>query len=598
MSIEYTEDDILDGIEPDPTPAKAAPGPRPVRRPPVATPVTAAAPARAPRVLLGIAMALLIVFAGFGAISLVRGFLPRPGPAPAPSPDTKMVARGKAFDQDLRAAQAAGWRDGAKALRDGKSVQKSQEATRATLLSQLEQRFESKVAPSLKAIVAEDQEPTDQAQRAELAQALDDLATGLDGQAHPRPRGPPLVSKLFGWLDHPSARERLVETLPFKTMAEAMPAEVGDVDGKPNVYLYKAWKDILGAYPEYPAQQIGDCTSFGSGHAVDLLQCIDIALAKGDKSQYRETSTEAIYGLGREIAHMLGGGDGCYGVAVSKALTEVGAVPRELVGAYSGQRAKQWGRSGVPEEIKAKAKDHRLGAATLVTTLDELDAALRNGYPCIVCSNQGFTMTRDADGVCQPSGSWAHCMFISARREKNGRVQYCICQSWGPRTPGGPLSDDQPPFSFWADGGVIARMIGGRDSLAFAKFSGFVARPIPAHWTYAGFAEQVTTTDLNISGDSATLVANLTPKVRQALEDHKPEILKNASSGAQRAAIKLAWPTFLQQVPTLLKAGIDLLRKELSEEMKDDLIPPPAPEPSKTATDLPVNVWAPLRRAA
>jgi hypothetical protein len=428
---------------------------------------------------------VLLVVLGVGFV-VGRGKVPTP-PVPPPPPEAKFVALGKAFLADLKAAQAAGWRKGAEALRGGKGVKDAEDATRAALLARLEADFEAKVGPALQAILPEDQELADPAKRAALAAALEDLANGLDGPPPPQPRGPP-ISRFFGWLDNRPARLKLTDTLPHRTMSLALPGEVGD-PGEPNVYLYKAWKEVLGSYPDYPAQQIGDCTSFGSGHAVDLLQCIEIALAKGDKSQWRETSTEAIYGMGREIAHMLGGGDGCYGVAVSKALVEMGAVPRELVGPYSGQRAKQWGARGVPAEIKAKAKDHLLGAATLVTTLPELDAALRNGYPAIVCSNQGFAMQRDADGVCQPQGHWAHCMHISGRREKNGRVQYCIGQSWGPKTPGGPLSDDQPSFSFWADGSVVARMIAGEDSLAFSKFSGFVARPIPARWTYAGFAE-------------------------------------------------------------------------------------------------------------
>jgi hypothetical protein len=54
--------------------------------------------------------------------------------------------------------------------------------------------------------------------------------------------------------------------------------------------------------------------------------------------------------------------------------------------------------------------EHKIGAASLVSTLDELDAGLANGYVAIVCSNQGFTMERDQDGFCRPSGSWAHCM--------------------------------------------------------------------------------------------------------------------------------------------------------------------------------------------
>jgi hypothetical protein len=248
-----------------------------------------------------------------------------------------------------------------------------------------------------------------------------------------------------------------------------------------DVLLYKAWKDVLGDYPHYPAQQIGDCTSFGSGHTMDLLQCVEIALGKQPLG-YKETCTEAIYGLGREIAGMLGSGDGCYGAAVAKALTDLGAVPREVVGPYSGQRAKEWGARGVPADIKERAAQFKLGAAALITTCDEADAALANGYPYIVCSDQGFTMHRDQDGVCHPQGSWPHCMSVSGRRTRNGRRQYLIDQSWGDNVPDGPQTDDQPSFSFWIDEAPMSHMLSARDSLAFSRFGGFERRPLPSLW--------------------------------------------------------------------------------------------------------------------
>lgn len=553
--------------------------------------------------------AAVVVVAGLWAIALVLALLvllqhtlpPRPGPTPpnpSPVPDSRLVDLGREHCRDLVAARAAAWRLSAQQLREGKTVQEAEDAGESEFNTTRFGTFETKVAPTLKAINPEGEDLTDPAKREALARALDDLATGADGQRPHKPRGPPFVAKLMGWVDRELERHRLAETLPQRTMTEAMPGAVGADGGPENVYLYKAWKEVLGEYPAYPRQEIGDCTSFGSGHAIDLLQCIDLATSHGSKDQYRETCTEAIYGMGREIAHMLGGGDGCYGVAVSKALTEFGAVPREAVGPYSGQRAKQWGRSGVPADIKSKAAEHKLGAATLVTTLDEADASLRNGYPFIVCSNQGFTLQRDQDGVCQPRGSWAHCMFVSARRVRGGRVQYCICQSWGPSMPSGPTTDDQPPFSFWADARVIARMIGGRDSLAFSKFSGFVARPVPVRWTYAGFGDELTARP--VSADSNTLVDRLTPEVRAALEARKPEILENAGNFARREAIKLAWPTLLNEVPTLIRTAVDLIKKELCEP------PPAATEPKAAPTTrleiLPmpaaVEDARPLRRAA
>ncbi len=54
------------------------------------------------------------------------------------------------------------------------------------------------------------------------------------------------------------------------------------------------------------------------------------------------------------------------------------------------------GAKGVPAELEAKAGDHKVQTTSLVTTYEELEDALANGYPVAVCSDQGFTITRDA----------------------------------------------------------------------------------------------------------------------------------------------------------------------------------------------------------
>lgn len=294
----------------------------------------------------------------------------------------------------------------------------------------------------------------------------------------------PDLSRLGGWEPNHPNRGRIAATIP--RLSQVAPhlygkAPLGDV------LLYRAWKDVLGSYPDYPAQKIGDCTSFGSGHTTDLLTCVEISAGQ-KQIQYLETCTEAIYGMGRELGGMLGGGDGCVGAYVTKALVTMGAVPRKFVGAYSGQRAQAWGNSGVPAAVKAEAAKFKVGASAAVLTLADADAAIDSGRPFLVCSDQGFTMERDSTGACQPQGSWSHCMSCSGRRTRKGRVQYCIDQSWGSQTPSGPLADDQPPFSFWIDANVLASMLGMEDSFALDKFGGFAILPIPAHWTYQGFA--------------------------------------------------------------------------------------------------------------
>jgi hypothetical protein len=298
------------------------------------------------------------------------------------------------------------------------------------------------------------------------------LADGMDPQT---------PVELCGWRDSPD-RHALAATFapPFAQVARGLMGADDDV------FLYRAWKDALGSYPSYVRQAIGDCTSFGSGHAVDLLQCVEMVIGK-EPIEWQETCTEAIYGMGREIANMLGGGDGCYGVAVAKALTDGGAVPRKLVGEYSGQRAKQWGSRGVPSEIKAEAAKYRLGAAALITTCDELDAALANGYPAAGGFSQGFTMHRDADGVCRQSGRWGHEECFIGRRRRNGKRQYLFGQSWGDNVPDGPTTDDQPSFSFWVDEDAMASVLGQRDTLTFSRFPGYVRRPLPPAWTYSDY---------------------------------------------------------------------------------------------------------------
>lgn len=247
------------------------------------------------------------------------------------------------------------------------------------------------------------------------------------------------------------------------------------------ILLYKAWKDVLGKYPDYPAQAIGDCVSFGHGHAVDLLQCVEIAL--GEPSEYREVSTEFIYGESRKVSGHLGWADGSYGSAAVKSLIDCGCVSRELLGnngAYSGKRAKDWGYYGPPADVESIAKKYKLGSVARVTDWPTLVAAIANGMPTTICSNQGFTMTRDRQGFCLASGHWGHCMMIAGLRfDRPGAL---ICQSWGPTNPSGPLDLDQPSFSFWAERSTVERILAAGDSWALSKAAEFVTKKLPRGW--------------------------------------------------------------------------------------------------------------------
>lgn len=104
---------------------------------------------------------------------------------------------------------------------------------------------------------------------------------------------------------------------------------------------------------------------------------------------------------------------------------------------------------------------------------------LANGYGIAVSSNQGFSMARDANGICQPSGSWAHCMCLAGYTTINGTVYGRIDNSWGPSSHTGPVGPGDPgPEGFYASSTVIDRMLRQGDSWAFSAVQGFPSRRI------------------------------------------------------------------------------------------------------------------------
>ncbi len=295
------------------------------------------------------------------------------------------------------------------------------------------------------------------------------------------------IAPLCGWIDAPERHELAGEFQRFETAAPGLMlagAPTGDI------LLYKALKEVNGGgYPDYPAQTIGDCVGHGHGHGNDLLQTVESALGGETTQVFQQTSTEFIYATSREVAGILGRQDGSYGSAAVKAMTTIGMVSRPMLGNspdYDGNRAKQWGYSGAPADLKQKAATLRLGSAAIVRTWDELVAALANGYPVTICSNQGFTLVRDANGFCRPQGTWGHCMMIGGLRFDIPGA--CIFQSWGSLTPSGPTALDQPSYSFWADRATIERILAQGDSWAISAAPAFETRELPKRWSWSQIA--------------------------------------------------------------------------------------------------------------
>jgi hypothetical protein len=254
--------------------------------------------------------------------------------------------------------------------------------------------------------------------------------------------------KLHGWRRDPGEVARALAGLKRPHFATAAPHLARSGAGK-TVLLYKAFKDVNGGrYIDYPAQAIGDCVSQSFGHGIDLLEAVQIGTGKAPQ-RFQQTATEAIYGMARVDVGGLRGSyeDGAVGAWAATAVNKLGTLGREAVGPYDGDRAKDWGAHGVPAALAARAGAYKVHTTSLVTTFGELKDALANGYPVTVCSDQGFTEERDADGFCAPEGTWAHCMLIVGAAAAGAPAPASSSRGAATRPPGRSPSTSPPTRS-------------------------------------------------------------------------------------------------------------------------------------------------------
>lgn len=265
------------------------------------------------------------------------------------------------------------------------------------------------------------------------------------------------------------------------------------VMGDDDVFLWQAVRKVNNKgppwYPNVNQGSVGCCVGAGFKHAADVVQAVQIL--GGSKEQWKPLSVEVIYGASRvDVGGGRISGDGSVGAWAAKAVQTVGAAPMEKIGGvdlttFSPARAREYGRTGVPSAVKDVAKAHPVKGAALVTSWADVKRSIGQGYPVAVCSDQGFTMERDATGRCRPQGNWSHCMMIcAARTAKDGRAEGgFILNSWGDQAHTGPVwPADAPVAGFWADADVIGRMVKQGDSFALSGFSGFEKRVIPLNW--------------------------------------------------------------------------------------------------------------------
>lgn len=301
----------------------------------------------------------------------------------------------------------------------------------------------------------------------------------------------------FGWV--PPEKRSLEVAKSFEDF-HALQDVFGDVakpiedSGKGKiVLLHKALEEVCGG--EFPVhlQGIGDCVGHGYGGAVDTVGAVQIKLRGSGEIWKGETSTEWIYGASRVLQGRgrLGNEDGSLGVWAQQAVKDHGTLLRQKHGdidltRYDARIAKEFGYRNFPRHLEVIADEHPIQTTAIVRSYSEARDAIANGYPVVVCSNQGFTDRRDELGFALPKGNWGHCMYFIAVDDDHGRPGLLCVNSWGTDWISGPKRHGQPEGSFWVDADVCDVMLRQQDSYALSNFKGFESQNLdPTLWEIA-----------------------------------------------------------------------------------------------------------------
>lgn len=294
---------------------------------------------------------------------------------------------------------------------------------------------------------------------------------------------------LYGYSPNPAGTARFLATLSRPMLAQAGPALTLE-EGK-DVFLGSA---LLRCEPNWRrgSQEIGSCVGWGWALAVDMLAACDIHL-RGDAEVWGgQVLAASIYGFSRvEVRGQRNlGGDGSYGGAAAKAVTQYGTlhVGQDYGGKrftdQGGKREREWGRDGVPDELEAYAARHKVHDVAVINSFEDCAKALQSGYPSAICSMQGFSMSLDKGYMRTSRNPWPHCQMTAGVRW-SPEPAILVVNSWGDCYSGTYDTNLPPVFqrsSGWVRADDFTRMVAGGDSFALSGYSGFAPRAIPENW--------------------------------------------------------------------------------------------------------------------
>ena len=273
--------------------------------------------------------------------------------------------------------------------------------------------------------------------------------------------------------------DHLMEVSKYPLFGDASRRVSGTGKGK----LSTPYKSVLkfDKNPYNERQVTGDCVSHATRNACDVSRAVEIDIHNEKESWIARGATEGIYGA----RGWAGQGMSCSRAA--EFVSKIGGilVRKDYKGVinlakYDGSLGASWGGRGLPDKVIDLANDHQIKTVSLVRTVEEARDALSNGYGLAVCSNYGFSSTRDKKGFAKVSGNWAHAMAWIACDDTGGDLSFLVQNSWGKWNDGGhPEWGPIPDGSFLIHSDVASGMLKQNGAYAFSNFDGFPVQKLP-----------------------------------------------------------------------------------------------------------------------
>jgi len=210
---------------------------------------------------------------------------------------------------------------------------------------------------------------------------------------------------------------------------------------------------MRGCFPG-TAQARGDCVSWGQTKAARTSICNEVFRGRPDEvtgiiEAAPEIPTAGLITNGIASAYAWwcrrSGGDGWSCSEAVRMLLRDGMLLckpyQELnidMTTYSYSLTSKYAVSGPPANILAEGRKHKLRSATELDSGESLrDFLYTYGCGVIDCGSQGYSSTRDANGVSKRSGSWSHSMDEEGYDDRPvvkqlyGEPLVLIQNSWG-----------------------------------------------------------------------------------------------------------------------------------------------------------------------